>query len=228
MKFLSIDTSTKYSVLAIFDEERLIFGERRLFEKGRVDGLEALIRYALKRAGIKIENIGCFGAGVGPGSFTGLRIGLSAVKGLGYGLSAPVVGYSSLDAIAYNFFEDESVGDLCVMVDARRANIYRSFYRRRKEGFMRRSADELVPAKSLFSNCRKRTFFCGDAAGLCRDKIERRFGAQAILSEAAWFPSPESIRRLSLEVFSAGRPGDCFDLSARYLYEQDCQVKNSC
>ncbi|HAJ57130.1 MAG TPA: tRNA (adenosine(37)-N6)-threonylcarbamoyltransferase complex dimerization subunit type 1 TsaB [Candidatus Omnitrophica bacterium] len=228
MKFLSIDTSTKYSVLAIFDEERLGFGERRLFEKGRVDGLDILIREGLKKTRARIERIGCFGAGVGPGSFTGLRVGLSSVKGLGYGLAVPVAGFSSLDAIAYNFLEDEAVVDLCVMVDARRANVYCRFYKRRKDGFVHISADELVPAKGLFSRCKPSTVFCGDAVGLYRHEIEKEFGIRAISPEAAWFPTPESIRRLSLEAFASGRTKSCYDLSARYLYEQDCQVKKAC
>ena len=127
MVFLSIDTSTQYTVVALSDEKSLLYGSRRLSEKGRSDSLMNLLTHCLKYTKTKLDAIDFFGVGVGPGSFTGLRIGLSTVKGLSFALKKPCYVFSSLDAIASNgrrFLKKQ----LCVLVDARRSNVYGRFY----------------------------------------------------------------------------------------------------
>ncbi|MBI5873033.1 MAG: tRNA (adenosine(37)-N6)-threonylcarbamoyltransferase complex dimerization subunit type 1 TsaB [Candidatus Omnitrophica bacterium] len=223
MKFLSLETSTKYSVLAISDEKGLIFGARRLFENGRADGIGVLIQEGLKKTRIKIEKIGCFGVGAGPGSFTGLRIALSTIKGFAYALNMPVVSFPSLDAIAYNA-KDRVGAHLCVMVDARRSNVYCRFYEKHWKTIKHKTCDELMPIGDLLSRCNASTVFCGDGAGLYKQEIENRFRAARILAENLWFPSAESISQLTLEAFGSGEAKSCFEVSATYLYEQDCQV----
>ncbi len=226
MKFLSIETSTKYSVVSIFEKRRLIFGERRLYEKGRADGIGVLINDALKKSGLKIEKIGCLGVGVGPGSFTGLRIGISCVKGLSYALKLPVVGFSSLDSIAYNVTEAMR-GELAVIVDAKRGNLYSCFYK--IEGYPRRlSSDALLPKEKFLHRCKNKMFFCGDATGMYKDQIEQKINGAVVLTEDFWYPTPESIKQLTLKVFQTGKIKDCFQLAAEYLYERDCQVKRTC
>jgi tRNA threonylcarbamoyladenosine biosynthesis protein TsaB len=223
MKFLSLETSTKYSVIAVCDEKGLIFGERRLFEKGRVDAMPELCREALKKAKLPLEKIDGFGIGIGPGSFTGLRIGLSTVQALSYAMGKPCYPFSSLDAIAANLV-DEETERLCVVVDAKRSHVYACSY---EKGKIRRSADELISVDALKDRCPRGTVFCGDACGLYRSLLEDKKNLFRVLPENLWFPTPQSIAFLTREAYRENKSKNCFELRAAYLYEQDCQVKRA-
>ncbi len=226
MKFLSIETSTKYSIVAVCDEKGLLFGTSRLSEKGRLDGIDLLIREALKKTKLDIGDINGFSIGVGPGSFTGIRIGISALKGLSYAFKKPVYSFSSLDAIAYNLKGCE-IKRLCVIVDARRMNLYSRLYEigNRVKPL---NKDELVNFESLFSLCRVGTVFCGDGAYIYKDQIIKKFGASSVKPQKFWFPTPESISVLTLEAYRHNKMQNCFELSANYLYGQDCQIRRKC
>ena len=226
MRFLSIDTSTKYSVAAFIEGERIIFGESRLYEKGRLDGLDLLIHDALKRTKLDVSDLDGFGIGIGPGSFTGLRIGVSTIKGLSYCLDKPVYGFSSLDAICYSALGAD-FSKLCVLVDARRLNVYCRMYKKTKN-IERVTEDRLLPFENLLDSCDKNTVFCGDGAGVYEREIVSRFGKDSILAQKFWFPTPESIAALTLEYCKNKESKDSFELSARYLYGQDCQVASVC
>lgn len=240
MKFLSIDTSTNYSVVALLNEDGLIYGARRLFKKGRTDSLITLINHCLTKANLKIKDIDYFGVGVGPGSFTGLRIGLSTIKGFSYALSKPCLIFSSLDAIAFNR-ASYLRGRLCVMVDARRSNVYCRFYNIHKpkgSGFKkitRISKDALMATGALWKEFETDTAFSGDALNLYKEELKGKTHSPKSIEadfqympQKFWYPTPESLSFLTLESFRKGEGLNCFELSAVYLYEKDCQVHRRC
>ncbi|MFH0877294.1 MAG: tRNA (adenosine(37)-N6)-threonylcarbamoyltransferase complex dimerization subunit type 1 TsaB [Candidatus Omnitrophota bacterium] len=218
MKFLAIDTSTKYSVAAVGNQQGLIYGCRRLFEKGRTESLVGLIKDCLKKAKVPLEKIDCLGVGVGPGSFTGLRIALSTVKALSYSLDKPCVAFSSLDAIAFNRLLPE--GGRCVLVDARRSSVYCRFYK-----FNKRSKESRILLSDLRKHVKLPMQLSGDALGVYQDQLKNILGSCEWGAEKFWFPTPQSISRLTLEQHKSGRLKNCFELDAVYLYESDCQVK---
>ncbi len=236
MKFLSLDASTKFCVACLSDNNGLIYGTRRLFEKGRCEAMLGLIEHCLEKAKLKKKEIDYFGVGVGPGSFTGLRIGLSTIKGLSYALKKPCLAFSSLDAIAFNRASYRK-NEVYVLVDARRSKLYNRFYK------FNGASGEIEPASEgaltdfedlapVFSG---KMAFSGDALGLYKDEISRlarrssgtRKGAGSasqFMPEELWYPTAESISYLTRRSYLKGETIDCFKLSAAYLYEQDCQV----
>ncbi len=99
MKILSVDTSTKFLTLAVYNEGRVC--EYNLETGNRLSVLLVPhIKIVLKAAGMSLRDIDYFACGLGPGSFTGLRIGVSAVKGFSFALNKPVIGIPTLDALA--------------------------------------------------------------------------------------------------------------------------------
>jgi tRNA threonylcarbamoyl adenosine modification protein YeaZ len=230
MKFLSLDSSTKYSVVSILDENGLIYGQRRFFEKTRSEGLLNLIKSSLLKTKTKIEALEGLGVGLGPGSFTGLRIGLAAIKGLSFALKIPCYCFSSLDAIAYNEAPLKGT-NLCVCVDARRLNIYSRFYkvtpgdRDQKNGLKRASRESLLTLDSLLEKVSSRTVFSGDAIKNYGGEFRKKNPGAQFAAEKFWYPTPESVARLTLEQVRLHKSLDCFKVSARYLYAQDCQVQ---
>lgn len=228
MRFLALDTSTKYTVMALGEGERLLHGQRLLLDKSRLGSMESLIDQGLKKSKCKISDIDCFGVGIGPGSFTGLRIGLSAVKGLSYALKKPCLVFSSLDAIAFSQPENFQ-GDLCVAVDARRSNVYASFYR--KKGFVLKKdfGDALLTKEDLLGKMSGSIVVCGDAILAYREDFCKKMrGDLRIAAEDLWYPTPEGLAFLTRESFKKKKFSDSFRISANYLYKEDCQVHKTC
>lgn len=227
MKFLSIDTSTRYSVVALCDEKRLIAGASRQFDKGRTESVDKLILSCLKKAKVRLDQVDCFGVGVGPGSFTGLRIGLSTIKGFSYAFNKPCLVFSSLDAIAFNvsLFQNKKV---CVVVDARRGNVYSRFYEAELIDFRRVSEGLLIHSnewkKRLAVKTSKDLFFCGDGLKLYQNDLKDAVKGFRFLKEVFWYPTPESLTRLTQQTARTEKMLDSFQVTPVYLYEKDCQV----
>lgn len=225
MKFLVLDTSTHNSVVTLFDENGMIFGESRLFEKGRSDGLPSLVDYCLKKAKIGIKEIDCFAAGCGPGSFTGLRIGLSVVKAFCYALSKNCLVFSSLDAIAYNDMPLERQ-KLCVCVDAKRSCIYCRFYDVDRSKNLHPVSDDLLLERDVFiKKLTPEMSLAGDALRLLRENYLAKLKKVQLIDEKFWYPTPESLMRLTRNSYKKSKPLNSFALDVKYLYAKDCQVR---
>lgn len=101
------------------------------------------IDWLLKSLKLSLDDVAAIAVGLGPGSFTGLRIGLAAAKGLCHGSTKPLIGISSLDAIAAPLRSEKLI---CVVMDARKQEVYSCFYRRATGGLAYRCSEPLVCA----------------------------------------------------------------------------------
>lgn len=128
MKILAVDTTEQSCSVAIVEEQVPIceaFHMNHMTHSRTL--MDMIVHMVENRAGIKIDDLDAFVVSCGPGSFTGLRIGISVVKGLAFATSKPSAGISSLDAIACQFFC--SSVPVCVMMDAKRGEVYCAVYR---------------------------------------------------------------------------------------------------
>ncbi|GHV46264.1 tRNA (adenosine(37)-N6)-threonylcarbamoyltransferase complex dimerization subunit type 1 TsaB [Clostridia bacterium] len=133
MKILAIDTSAKVASCALIDSET-----RKVICSGLIDAgithsgtLMPLLENVVRSCNMRIMNVDAFAAAVGPGSFTGIRIAVSAVKGLAYALGKPVYPVSSLLGLCWNLppVMPDSTAILCPVMDARRGEFYTAFFR---------------------------------------------------------------------------------------------------
>jgi tRNA threonylcarbamoyladenosine biosynthesis protein TsaB len=108
-----------------------------------------LVEQALSAAGLAPNQADVFAVDIGPGSFTGVRIGVSTVKAFAYGLSKPVMGVNTLDALAYNVVAHK--GTICAMMDARRAQVYAAQYRSDGKSLSRIGDYEALSAEACTS-----------------------------------------------------------------------------
>lgn len=146
---LGIDTATATASVALVEDGRLISEEIRSSARQRGPGsrgnhaeiLLPAIETVLSKAGVSLPAISAFAVSIGPGSFTGLRIGLSTVKGLVYGSEIPVVGIPTLEAIARKVTGWD--GLICPLLDARKKEVYTALFRRRA-GALERLTEDLV------------------------------------------------------------------------------------
>jgi len=118
MKLLNIDTSTKNLSLAVFDGKKIVRHRNIILNKVLSNKIVPSIERILSDSKIELDQLDGFAVGLGPGSFTSLRIGLSTVKALAFATQKPVVGIPSLDIIAQGC---SSGGTICVVVDAKRS-----------------------------------------------------------------------------------------------------------
>ena len=199
------------SVVAVGNEKKLLAGISRRLERGRGERVPALITGCLKKARLTLKDIDVFGVGVGPGSFTGLRVGMSLIKGLSYSCGKPVAGFFSLDAIALNKPCREGQAS-AVVVDARRSNVYCRFY----TGDTASSGPAMTNAEHFFKKLPAKISLRGDALAVYGKK-----GAGRKL----WYPTPLSVAECVRRSWAKKELTDSFGLEAVYFYGSDCQVK---
>lgn len=135
MKIVAFDTSTSYAALAFWHKDQCLIDIRFQFGNQHSQFLLAEIEHHRKRLGWQLQEINALVVGLGPGSFTGLRVGLATAQGLSFALSCPLYGVSSLDALAQTAPHGASLLALCT--DARKQELYVRLYRR---AFCARSA----------------------------------------------------------------------------------------
>lgn len=157
------------------------------------------------RAGVAREKIACVCVGRGPGSFTGVRIALATAKGIASALEIGLVGVSSLDAVAWGAWKAAERGELLVVADAMRREVYPVEYRLDDESAVRLTADRVIKAEAFAEElgAQPDRLIAGDALRKYAELFE---GAGAILPEALWTPTGAG---LLLALQAAWRAGEC-------------------
>lgn len=173
MKILAIDSSGNAVSAAIADEEKIIAEYFLNFKMTHSQTLMPSIDEIVKTSGFDIKTLDYIACTQGPGSFTGLRIGAAAAKGLAHGLKIKIIGVPTLEALAYNIFETDKI--ICPIMDARRSQVYNAFYEF-KDGKLTeihkqdtRSIDEVI---SIAEESGRKVVFLGDGVPVYREKIE--------------------------------------------------------
>ncbi|EJN05229.1 tRNA (adenosine(37)-N6)-threonylcarbamoyltransferase complex dimerization subunit type 1 TsaB [Phyllobacterium sp. YR531] len=130
MKLLALDTAANLCSVAIFDTETgmIVAQVSEDIGKGHAERLMALIEQAVASAGTSIREIGKVVTSIGPGSFTGVRVGVATARGLALALRCPAIGISTLQALAFDAGEIASGRPVLAVIDARREEIYAQFF----------------------------------------------------------------------------------------------------
>ncbi len=183
MKILAVDTSTAFGTVAILEGGALVVEKVIHTQQTHNRTLLGLIDKILEEVGITIKDIDCFASGIGPGSFTGIRIGLTTIKTLAWTLGKPVYGASSLDILAFPF--SYARGLLCPMIDARKREVYYAFYESLGRGEIKRIGPysvgppervvEEISSKSLES-----VICCGDGWEMYKSFFMERLPSKVV------------------------------------------------
>ena len=128
MKILSLDTSLSRCGVAIIDGERILVCEKEDLERGHAERLAPMVERALVTASLRADDLDRIAVVVGPGGFTGVRVALSFARGLGSVLDVPVIGVTSLEALAFGAQAHSADGLVGVVIDARRGQVYAGAY----------------------------------------------------------------------------------------------------
>ncbi|OGR58015.1 MAG: tRNA (adenosine(37)-N6)-threonylcarbamoyltransferase complex dimerization subunit type 1 TsaB [Desulfobacula sp. RIFOXYB2_FULL_45_6] len=173
LKLLSLCTSEQGCSLAIVSGFSLVYEEFWSTKLTHSRRLIKMIEYMLEnRTGLKLNDIDGFVVARGPGSFTGLRIGISVIKGLSYAVGKPVAGVSSLDGIAFRF--TCSSIPVCVMMDAKRNEVYCSVYDFNNGNLISKTPEAVVSPKEAIGMAKgKSALFAGSGSKAYKEIIEQ-------------------------------------------------------
>lgn len=241
MKILGIDTATATASVALVDEGKLVLeavhpnGDRKGAAKpsaarpNHVEIILPLLDHLLKSTGVELGELSALAVSIGPGSFTGLRIGLSTVKGLAYGWGIPVVGVPTLHAAAARVTDWE--GLVCPFLDARKKEVYAAIFRKSAEN-LERLTDDLVssPEKvaqhilSLETNAS--CLFVGDGIRVYGELIRDFLGDRAWLALGEGYHSIASaVARLAEERLRKSEMDPVGPLVPLYLRPFEAELK---
>ncbi|NFH68801.1 tRNA (adenosine(37)-N6)-threonylcarbamoyltransferase complex dimerization subunit type 1 TsaB [Clostridium botulinum] len=172
MILLSIDSSSKVATAALFEDDTLL-GEVTLNNKKEHSTiLMTLVESLLDSCNLDIDSVDGFVVSKGPGSFTGLRIGMATVKGLSFGSNKPYVSISSLDALAYSIAPFNGI--ICPVMDALRNNVYTALYKScngKLEKIMDYSALDINELVDMLNEKEENVMFIGDGLNNTKEYI---------------------------------------------------------
>ncbi|HDR47036.1 MAG TPA: tRNA (adenosine(37)-N6)-threonylcarbamoyltransferase complex dimerization subunit type 1 TsaB [Geoalkalibacter subterraneus] len=194
---LAIDTTTSAGSAAVCRGTKLL--SENYFNTGarHAERITAAIDRALIDADVTLEEIDLFAVIRGPGSFTGVRVGMAAAKGLSLALDKPLVGISSLQALAMN--AAGCTGQICAMLDARKKEVYAGLYHVRQGRASACCPERVASPAAVVEQIGEPTLFVGEGAMVYREVIESALGTQARFVEG-----PLNWPRASMAALLAG------------------------
>jgi len=170
MRLFSLSTAETGASMALFQGHDLVCESYLTGPESHSKRVMLMVEQMIvHQAGLKVSDIDGFIAARGPGSFTGLRIGIGVVKGLATAVSRPCAGISSLDGIAYRFAD--ACLPVCVMMDAKRNEVYSAVYRFECGQLLEKSEERVCSPDQAIASAGKETLFAGSGSKAYREMI---------------------------------------------------------
>ena len=215
---LAIDTATAIAGLALYSERRVL-AEETWHTRGNhtVELMPALIRM-MERQNMKPGDLGGLAVSIGPGSFTGMRIGLAVAKGLAMSLNIPLVGIPTLDAVAYAHASLRLPA--WIVVEAGRGRYCAAMYGIQRGEWQRLTPYKIATLGDLAPDGHRKTLYCGELDSAAMEKLRETFADLAILpTQAAILRRPAFLAELGWKRLVAGEQDDIAALSPIYLQQ---------
>jgi len=224
MRILSVDTATKSCSVAIIDQESLLAEVTFITEQTHAKHLMEMINAATALSGVAVSDLDGYAVTQGPGSFTGMRIGISVVKGLSVASDKPIVGVSTLDVLAFQSTFSSCL--ICPVLDARRGEVYFSRYRMEEDILVKEIDEQVLPPGEAVDGINEECLFIGNGAELYREMIAGKLGELACFAPA--FQNTiraSSVGYLSMARFEENDTDDKATFAPKYIRKSDAELK---
>ena len=226
MKILGIDTSTKICSLGLIEEETILI-EYTLnnLQNKHSSILVPTIKDICERVNLKLQDIDGIAVSLGPGSFTGLRIGLGVAKGLSYAGSLPLLGVPTLDALAFSLRGIPCL--ICPILDAKKDEIYNVVFRggQNLEKVMDYKCEDIYSLLVRLSPLKEKIIFIGEGIIRHRKIIKERIGQDALFIDPQLvLPRGINVAFLGLEKLKKGKEDNISTLSPLYLRKSEAEI----
>lgn len=216
MKILSVDSSATVASVALCENGRLL-AEYTLNNKNtHSETLLPMIESLLSFFSMEIGDVDLFAVSIGPGSFTGVRIGTATVKGLAFASDKPCVGVSTLEAIAYNLRFHKGI--VCPVMNARRSQVYTAIFRSDGEKLERLTEDlaiSIAELDGMLAEYNEETVLAGDGYDICIGGFEKT--TVRPVPERLRHQSAFSVAEAALAAYESGKYCSDAELGVEYL-----------
>lgn len=218
MKILAFESTAKACSVALCEDEFLLAQSYQNSGLTHSTTLMPMAEDLLRNCGVKLGDVDCLAVAVGPGSFTGLRIGISTVKGLSWGAEKPCVGVSTLEAMAWNLAHMDGV--ICCAMDARRKQVYNALFRAQGGALERLCEDRAISLEELAmerTGAFQTQIVVGDGAELCYNDAQQRGHSLVLAPPHLRYQNAWGVARAALERAKRGEMVSGAALEANYL-----------
>lgn len=217
MRIFAIDCSATAASVAIMDENKLISESFTNTGLTHSQTLMPMVESSLKNADIDLDSIDTFAIAAGPGSFTGVRIGIAAVKGLAFTSDKPCVSVSTLEAMAYNLLGRECIA--CCVMDARCNQVYNAIFKvsDKVERLTQDNAILIDDLKKILKNYNLPIVFVGDGAEMCYNVLKNNFSDAKVAPVNIIYQRASSVAQCAFEMLKTSEPIGSEQLLPVYL-----------
>ena len=222
MKILALDTSATVASVALCEDERLLAEYTLNNGNTHSETLLPMIEHLLSQFSMTAKDVDVFAASMGPGSFTGVRIGAATLKGLAFASGKPCVCVSTLEALAQNLCAFE--GLICPVMNARRSQVYTALFRSDGKTLTRILPDDAIAISELdekLSQYDEEIMLCGDGYGITKAGFEKTHTKDT--PDRLTHQSASSVAVVALREFLGGNATD--DVGAKVTYLRPSQAE---
>ena len=208
---LNIETATKNCSVSIAKNGETIFC-KEIAEKGysHAEKLHVFIEEVIAESGITVQDLGAIAVSQGPGSYTGLRIGVSAAKGLCFALNIPLIAVDTLQTLASK--ANVSDGKIIPMLDARRMEVYSEIFNADLE--VERGIQAEIITEDSFAAYTEKLYFVGDCAEKCKPVLTKE---NFVFLEEIKYPSAREMSKISFDKYQKSDTVDVAYFEPYYL-----------
>jgi len=225
LKVLAVDTSASVAAVAVMDGTNLL-GEYIInHKKTHSQKLMPMIKEIMESLELIPKDIDLFAASSGPGSFTGLRIGVTSIKAIAFAADKPVISVPTLDALAFNIPMSEAL--ICPIMDARNSQVYTALYRWEKNKqvkvteYLAVHIDELI---QMIKGKNQKTIFLGDGVNIHREYLKSKFKENCDFAPGSLLlQKASSVAQIALKIIAEGKSENCFDMVPFYLRKSQAE-----
>ncbi len=218
MLLLCFETSAKAASVALFEENRLLGEQYQNTGLTHSQTLMVMAENLLAQCGKQAGEVDAVAVANGPGSFTGVRIGVAAAKGFAWGKEVPLYGVSTLEAMALGLGAWE--GTVCPVMDARRSQVYNALFYVNQGVLTRKTPDRAISLEDLaqeLKNGEKPVFLVGDGSDLCYNTLREMISGLVLPPEYRLHQRAVGVGLAAQAQIAAGNAGDAAALAPSYL-----------
>ena len=218
MRILAFETSAKAGSVALLEDSTLLAESYQNTGLTHSQTVMTMAQQVLENCGMTVRDVDAVAVAAGPGSFTGVRIGVAAAKGFAWGREIPCYGVSTLEAMALQLGASE--GYVLPVMDARRSQVYNGVFRAGPEGLTRVREDRAIGLEELEKELKELegpVFLVGDGSIVCYNALKDTVSGLVLPPEHRMHQRAAGVGLAALEEIRRGASGDAAALQPNYL-----------
>lgn len=224
---LALDSSCIVTTVAVLNEEKLLAEYIENNKQSHSEKMMVIIKQMLEDLELTVQDLDVIAVAKGPGSFTGIRIGMACAQGLAHALNKPMIGVNTLDGLAYNLMGNNDL--ICPVINAQRQELYTSLYCSNDAALERMWDYKLIKVDALVRellNLNHKILILGDGVPIVKKALAEVPAENIVIASSVFaMPRASSIAAVALEEYAKGNAQDCFSIKPFYIRKSNAEEK---